>query len=172
VAIADRKIGVLLNAANPDLRSFRARGGKLLHYHGWGDPSLLTVHSIDYYEAVRSFLSRFPDGNGDRSRPIEEFYRLFLVPGMGHCSANPGDYNFGNNVFHPAARDADHDVLSALERWVEQGIAPDQIIATAPDSSKPTTHPICAYPQTAAYQGKGDANDAVSFRCESTGRTR
>ncbi len=167
VAVSDRKVGTIVDATSPDLRSFRARGGKLIHYHGWGDAAIPAQSSVAYYEATRSCLAGFPDARTPRG-PVEDFYRLFLVPGMGHCTANPGDYTFGNNPFRPVSREPDHDVLAALERWVEHGIAPDTLTAVGTatnDSAKVVTHPLCPYPRVAAFRGTGDSTDAANFVC-------
>ena len=159
VAFGDRKAGAVLNSKNPDLRSFRDRGGKLIQYHGWGDAAIAPLSSIDYYESVRTFLTRFPDGRGDASRPVDDFYRLFMVPGMGHCGGGAGP----NRV----------DAFSALERWVEKGTAPEKIIASGvrgDDRTKAITRPLCPYPQVAKYKGAGDPNDAASFVCATPAR--
>jgi feruloyl esterase len=162
----EAKTGPILNATSSDLRSFRANGGKLIQYHGWGDPAITAMSSIDYYENVRTFLDRFPDARKEKS-DIGDFYRLFLVPGMGHCSGGIGPSSFGNG-FGPARTDAERDLLSALEAWVEKGAAPQKLVGagTAVNDSKATlTRPLCPYPQTARYLGKGDPNDAHNFEC-------
>ena len=166
VAFGDAKAGPVLNSTNPDLRSFRANGGKLIHYHGWGDPAISPLSSIEYYESVRDFLSRFPDA-GHVNTDTEDFYRLFLVPGMGHCSGGIGPNNFGNG-FISTHTDSGHDILTALEAWVELGVAPAKLIGSGTavgDSMKTMTRPLCPYPQTAHYSGSGDPNDADNFTC-------
>ena len=173
---ANEKAGPILNSYNPDLRSFRAHGGKLIQYHGWGDAAIAPRDSIAYYEKVDSFLKRFPDARSDASQPIQSFYRLFMVPGMGHCAAGVGPNRFGNeDIASPELwpQDADHDVLMALDRWVDQGVAPEQIIATGTVggdlknrlTAPKMTRPLCAYPKVARYKGSGDPNDAASFEC-------
>ena len=94
VRFGDTKAGPVLNATNPDLRSFRAEGGKLLQYHGWGDAAISAVSSIEYYDSVQTFLSKFPDARSAAGRPIADFYRLFMVPGMGHCGGGAGPNSF------------------------------------------------------------------------------
>ena len=169
VAIGDVKAGSVLNATNPDLRSFRAGGGKLIQYHGWGDAAIPAPSSIEYYESVKAFLSTYPDARTPANPPVEDFYRLFLVPGMGHCGGGAGPNRFGNGAAGAAVnRDADHNIFTALERWVEQGTAPQRIIGTGragDDPAKPLTRPLCPYPQTARYRGAGDVNDAANFSC-------
>jgi feruloyl esterase len=146
--LIDRKWAAALNATNPDLKHFKARGGKLIHYHGYSDPDIPPRSSIDYYERVTRTL-------GGRSQ-VDSFYRLFMVPGMGHCTGGPGA-----NAFN---------VLPALEEWVEHGLAPAKIIATKyydDDAKKRVvrTHPLCPYPLTAHYDGKGSTDEAASYRC-------
>ena len=166
VAFSDAKAGPVLNSTNPDLRSFRANGGKLIQYHGWGDAAITAISSIDYYENVRTFLNRFPDARSENT-DIDDFYRLFLVPGMGHCSGGIGPNSFGNG-FLSARTDAEHDLLSALEVWVEHDTAPEKLIGTGTAVNDPTatlTRPLCPYPQTARHLGSGDPNDADNFEC-------
>jgi feruloyl esterase len=159
VQFGDTKAGAVLNATNPDLRSFRAEGGKLLQYHGWGDAAISALSSIDYYQSVETFLSKFPDARSATGRSTNDFYRLFMVPGMGHCGGGMGPNNF--------------DPFTPLESWVEKGIAPAQLIGTgtvAGDSTRKMTRPICAYPNVAQYKGTGDPNDAANFACTSSAR--
>ena len=171
VRLSDEKVAPIINATNPDLRSFRAHGGKLLQYHGWADAAIAAPSSIQYYEAVRSFLDTYPDPRS-RSKSVEDFYRLFLIPGMGHCGQGVGPVNFGNDALAsgtmPASGDAQHDVFTALTRWVEQGMAPDQLVGTGPSPLDPTrrlSRPLCPYPQQAIYTGNGDVNEARNFEC-------
>jgi len=167
VRYGDEKAGVILNSNNPDLRSFRARGGKLIQYHGWGDAAIPATSSIQYYEKVKDFMSKYSDGRSSSAQPVDNFYRLFMVPGMGHCGGGNGPNTFGNRPGAPI--DADHDVVAALEQWVEKGVAPKQLIGTGKasgDSSKMLTRPLCSYPQTAHYNGTGDTNQAANFTCK------
>jgi feruloyl esterase len=141
---AESKFAPILNATNPDLREFRQRGGKLLQYHGWNDQLISPQNSIDYYESVRSFFG----GAGD----VQSFYRLFMAPGMAHCSGGTGPSAF--------------DMQGALEQWIERGVAPDQVIATRSlNGVVDRLRPLCPYPKVAAYAGSGDTNDASSFVC-------
>ena len=174
VTLGDEKAGIILNATSPDLRSFRARGGKLIQYHGWGDPAISPISSIEYYESVRSFLGKYPDPRSDSSKPAQDFYRLFMVPGMGHCGGGVGPNNFGNGG-RAVITDPEHDIVSALERWVEKDVSPDHLIGSGTvvgDPSKQMTRPLCPYPQTAQYLGTGDANYASSFACRVPGNPR
>jgi hypothetical protein len=171
VRLSDEKVAPILSAINPDLRSFRARGGKLIQYHGWGDAAITASSSIEYYEAVRSYMSSAPDPRS-KVKSIEDFYRLFMVPGLAHCSGGVGPVHFGNDADFGAPpipnTDSERDVFAALERWVEYGIAPDRLIGSGPsplDPTKTLTRPLCPYPQQAEYKGAGDTNDAANFAC-------
>jgi feruloyl esterase len=171
VRLSAERVAPILSAINPDLRSFRARGGKLIQYHGWGDAAITASSSIEYYEAVRSFMSSAPDPRS-KVKSIEGFYRLFMVPGLAHCSGGVGPVHFGNDADFGAPpipnTDSERDVFSALERWVEYGVAPDRLIGSGPsplDPTKTLTRPLCPYPQQAEYKGAGDTNDAANFAC-------
>ena len=157
------KLSPILDATNPDLTRFKARGGKLIQYHGWLDGSPPPGHSVEYYERVAA-----------KSRGLKNtqtFYRLFMVPGMMHCSGGPGPNNFGNTrASGPQGLDPDRNIFVALERWVERGTAPDKIIATKyvdddPKKGVTMTRPLCPYPQQARWTGKGSTDDATNFVC-------
>jgi feruloyl esterase len=168
VSLGDAKAGPVLNATNPDLRSFRAGGGRLIQYHGWGDAAIPAPSSIEYYESVRTFSARYPDARTPANSTTEDFYRLFLVPGMAHCGGGNGPNSFGNGASRSTAGNPDRDIFTALERWVERGEAPSRIIGSgtaADDPKKPLTRPLCPYPQVAQYSGSGDVNDALNFAC-------
>jgi hypothetical protein len=158
--IADQKMGPILNATNPDLQRFRQRGGKLIMYHGWSDAAIAPFNSINYYESVLTKM-------GSRTT---DFMRLFMAPGLQHCFQGPGPNSFGQILLGPPG-DAEHDISTAVERWVESGVAPEKIIATKyvndldPRQGVKMTRPLCPYPQLAAYRGTGDENDAASFGC-------
>ena len=131
-----------VDATSADLAAYQRSGGKMLMYHGWADPVVPPEDSIHYYEAVEK--------RSGASMP--DFLRLFLVPGMYHCFGGPG-----NSVFDP---------LQALDNWVTTNTAPQSISATH-DSGSATvrTRPLCPFPQQAHWNGKGDSNDAVNFKC-------
>ena len=160
LAAAVAKTSRVLDAVDPDLGKFEARGGKLILYHGWNDPAISALNSVDYYESVVSAMGR------DRAAG---FLRLYLVPGMQHCGDGPGP-----SSFDPQATDPRRDSFLALRSWVESGSAPAAIVATkyevdpeeAPGRGKVRmTRPLCPYPELAAYRGQGDTNDAASFEC-------
>ena len=146
---AEARLAPILNATNPDLTAFRQRGGKLLQYHGWNDQLISAQNSIDYYQSVVKFF-----GTGAQ---VDSFYRLFMAPGMAHCSGGTGPNTF--------------DMQAALEAWVERGTAPDQVLATrATNGVVDRIRPLCRFPRVAVYNGRGDINDAASFTCRERSR--
>jgi len=156
---ARAKLQPILSSINPDLQPFRARGGKMIQYAGWADAAIPPENGLNYYRKVTHTI-------GDP----QDFYRVFMVPGMAHCSGGAGPNAFGNGTVNGPVLDADHDLVKALERWVEVGIAPDRIIATHYLNNDPTQgvqfqRPLCQYPERAEYLGHGDPNDARSFTC-------
>jgi feruloyl esterase len=142
VAFADKKVGADMNSFNPDLRAFKAAGGKLISYHGWSDPQPTPLNSIDYLERVQKVV-----GND-----AKDFFRLFMIPGMGHCQGGPGTDQF--------------DKLEAIRAWVEQGRAPDVIVAEhRTNGVADRSRPLCPHPQAATYKGSGSTDDASNFAC-------
>jgi feruloyl esterase len=160
VKAADSRTARILNATDPNLKRFQARGGKLILYHGWNDPAISPLNSIAYYEQVAGAMGQ---------QAADSFVRLYMVPGMQHCFQGPGTDSFGE----PGAtvpKDPEHDMQLALERWVEKGVAPSVIVATRyvdDDAAKGVqmTRPVCPFPQAAKYKGTGDPNQAGSFEC-------
>lgn len=167
IATTQEKVGPSLDANNPDLSAFLARGGKLIQYHGWNDGAPSPHHAVEYYEDVMAKMGGFAG--------TSKFYRLFMAPGMTHCGSGPGPNMFGNVLDFTAPGDADHDIFAALERWTEQGVAPDKIIATKYTIDDPTrgvemTRPLCPYPQIATWTGKGATSDAQNWVCQAPAR--
>jgi feruloyl esterase len=163
IATTQEKVGPSLDANNSDLSAFRARGGKLIHYHGWNDGSPSPHHSVEYYEDVMAKMGGF--------KQTSKFYRLFMAPGMMHCGSGLGPNLFGNMLDFAAPNDADHNIFAALERWTEQGVAPDKIIATKYANDDPSkgvemTRPLCPYPQIAKWTGKGATSEAQNWVCK------
>jgi feruloyl esterase len=146
VRLIDAKLAHVLNAVDPDLRDFEANGGKLIIYHGWNDPGVMPQRTIDYYNEIIAFSDRATNGNG--AAFVEDFARLFMLPGVGHCSGGPGPDQA--------------DFMSSLVDWVENDQAPERIIASTPDGS--VTRPLCPHPLVAVY-GSGDSDEADSFTC-------
>jgi feruloyl esterase len=152
---------------NPDLRKFKAAGGKLILYHGWADTNIPPLMSVDYYETAEKTMGG--------SKATQEFFRLFMIPGMDHCGGGEGA--------------SEIDYVSYLENWVERGEAPEKMIGTHVDEGQffktqengpdlwakweefrtdphniKFTRPVYPYPMRAKYTGHGDPNDAVNFR--------
>jgi feruloyl esterase len=134
--------GKLVNADNTDLSGFRKRGGKLLMTYGWADSILQPLMGIQYYEQVLT-------QNGPTTT---DFFRLFMVPGMAHCSGGNGTDQ--------------HDPMTAIINWVEKGAAPASMPAKQiVDGKVVRSRPLCPYPQVARYTGEGSIDDAANFRC-------
>ena len=161
---ANEKTAQALNATNPDLKPFQARGGKVIVYHGWNDPAISALNTVNYYESVIQTMGQ---------KEVDSFARLYMVPGMQHCGDGPGADSFGQ-VGNLNFRDPSHSVDASLERWVEKGKAPGTIIASKAagkgNRGKEMTRPLCPYPQAAKYKGSGATNDAGSFVCEATAK--
>jgi hypothetical protein len=157
VAAADEKMAGILNAVDPNLASFKARGGKLILYHGWNDPAISALNTINYYNSVISKMGR---------QNADSFARVFMVPGMQHCGGGPGADTFGAGI-SPTPTDPQHSLQLSLEQWVEKGASPGTIIATknGPNRTVTMSRPLCPYPKSAKYNGTGDPNSAASFVC-------
>jgi feruloyl esterase len=135
----DRKIG-FVDATDPDLKKFKAHGGKLLLYAGWGDTGITPKNTVEYYESVVNKMGK---------AETNDFTRLFMVPGMGHCRGGNGPDTF--------------DTIGTLETWREKGATPAAIAATNKTSG--LSRPLCPYPQYAKYKGSGDLKDAANWAC-------
>ncbi|HWZ71433.1 MAG TPA: tannase/feruloyl esterase family alpha/beta hydrolase [Casimicrobiaceae bacterium] len=150
----------ILSSVNPDLSAFRAHGGKLIQYAGWSDAAIPPQNGLNYYRKVVQTMGGDPTS----------FYRVFMAPGMAHCSGGLGPNAFGNGTSNGPVIDAAHDLVKALEQWREQGIAPASIIAThyvnnVVNQGVQFQRPLCPFPQRAEYVGQGDPNSAASFAC-------
>lgn len=144
--------------AGSDLTAFREHGGKLIMYHGWADQQISPNSSIDYYNRVLA-----DEGQANTSN----FLRMFMLPGVGHCSGGPGPRNIGGSSGSAPVADASHDVVRALDQWVTQGTAPESFIASRVAGSTVTqTRPVCAWPKAAVYKGSGSTDDATNFICQ------
>jgi feruloyl esterase len=127
---------------DPHLDAFAKHGGKLLLYHGWADQQVAPGATVEFYQ---SLLNVNRDAGSD-------WVRLFMAPGMAHCSGGEGPDTF--------------DKIGTLEDWVERGNIPSRIIAAHHSSSQvDRTRPLCAYPQVAKYKGSGSIDEAANFVC-------
>jgi tannase/feruloyl esterase len=131
-----------MNATNPDLSAFKARGGKLILWHGWADTALTPLGSVRYFDQVKA-----------RDAAANDYFRMFLMPGVLHCGGGAGPDQA--------------DWSAAIVDWVEKGTAPDRVVAKKTAQGAVTrTRPICPYPQRAVYSGSGSTDDAASFACK------
>jgi feruloyl esterase len=134
----------VLKAVDPDIRKFVAHGGKLILYHGWSDNLIAPMNSVNYFNSVAAKL-----GGGEKTASS---VRLFMAPGMGHCGGGDGPSAF--------------DMIEPLEQWVEQGKAPDGVVAShRAGNQTDRTRPLCPYPQVAKYKGAGSIDEAANFAC-------
>jgi feruloyl esterase len=157
--LAVEKTAEALNATEANIAPFVERGGRLVMYHGWNDPAIPAPMSIDYYEGVAKKIGE---------AKTESAVRLYLVPGMQHCGFGPGATEFGQGMGKRG--DAEHDIFTSLEEWVEKGSAPGVLTAAKREGEGAErkvvmTRPLCPYPQVAKYDGKGDVAKAGSFAC-------
>jgi feruloyl esterase len=131
------------DATNPDLSAFRKAGGKLILWHGWADPAITPIGTIAYYQAVQDHMGG--------PAATATFARLFVLPGVGHCSGGQGPDSI--------------DALSAVVDWVQHGKAPDSFVTTkgAGNTSTVTSLPVYPYPLVATYNGTGDPGIASSY---------
>ena len=143
-------MGLILNATDPDLSRFHKLGRKLLVYHGWSDETASPLRTIEYYNDVRHRLG---------AKRTQDSIRLFMAPGMYHCGTGPGPDTF--------------DYISALETWIEKGVAPEAMESTHFDlnGNPDRTRPLCAYPKVAHYNGSGSIDDAANFTCAAPEKT-
>ena len=151
--ILGQPMGEVIDAYNPDLSGFAARGGRLIHYHGWSDPGVPPLNSVDYYQRVVDRIAATQRLSPDQALArTQGFYRLFVAPGMQHCVGGPGPDHF--------------DGLTPLRAWVEHKQAPAQIEARhITDGRIDNSRPLCPYPQVAQWDGKGSPSAAASFAC-------
>jgi feruloyl esterase len=138
---ADNKLAAILNSTSPDLKAFEKRGGKLILYHGWADPAIPALNSVNFFNQL------------DKTTPnTGSFARLYMVPGMGHCGGGAGP-----SVFN---------VTAPLEAWVENNTPPAEIVASKIEKGKVVrTRPLCPYPAVAKWKGAGSTDEAANFSC-------
>jgi feruloyl esterase len=144
-----------LDATDPDLSRFAARGGKLIIYHGWNDPAISPWNSIQYFQNVQQTMG---------ARQAASFLRLYMAPGVEHCVGGPGPDFFGQ-LGVPTEKD--RGLFDVLEGWVESNTPPAGVVATkyGRDQKPAMTRPLCPYPEVAKYDGSGETNRAASFSC-------
>jgi len=144
VAAIEKSYGNLIDATDPNLKPFFAHKGKLILYHGWSDQAIAPGNSLNYYASVVKNMGGEKKASND--------VRLFMVPGMGHCGGGEGPNDF--------------DRMTAIQQWVEQGKAPEQMIASHSEKGAvDRTRPLCPYPQIVRYKGTGSIDDAANFSC-------
>jgi hypothetical protein len=168
-ALAKKKLGNALDADSPDLDAFAKRGGKLIVFHGWVDQQVPALSSVDYHTAVVA--------RGSRER-VDKFFRLFMVPGMGHCVAERVPQTQpparGPNLFLQLEHDEtvpltpENDALTALQAWVEQAQAPENFVVRVgweEAGLETRTVRACPEPRSSTYRGSGDPLDATNWEC-------
>jgi feruloyl esterase len=175
-------------APSPDIRAFTSRGGKIIQYHGWNDSVVPPDGSLAYFFALTQFekhghhkdksfdkkiekldpkhVAETAEQYGDK---VRRYHRLFMLPAVSHCGGGTGPSSIGGGAPEPLAafRNAEHHTVSAVIKWVEQGVAPEKIVATRFGTGGVVVQqrPVCPYPAQAVYKG-GDTNAASSFKCE------
>jgi feruloyl esterase len=144
VAVADKPENQPVNAIDPDIKKFVARGGKMMLWGGWNDAGVPPLEVVNYYDNVLKTIG---------AKPAMSAVRLYMVPGVGHCGGGEGTDHF--------------DLFPALQQWVEQKQAPANLVASRIENGKEVrTRPLCAYPETASYKGNGSTDDAANFVCK------
>jgi feruloyl esterase len=142
VTRALKAASAVLDVPPDGLNTFVSGGRKLLLTHGWADGLIPARNTVEFYTALSGHIGK---------KKTEQATRLFMVPGMGHCSGGEGPFVI--------------DVISAIDNWVGTGRAPERIIASNPPGAPARTRPLCPYPQEAAYSGSGSTDDEKNFRC-------
>jgi feruloyl esterase len=156
VARSDALIAGILDAMDPNYAALKTRGGKIMHWHALYDQNISPYSSTFFYNKVINAMGGLSN--------TQDFYRLYLAPGIRHCGGGPGPFNLTPSP----KQDAQHDLQTALEQWVEQGLPPERVIASHTTGSPAVvdrTRPLCAYPEIAAYSGNGSIDDAANFTC-------
>ncbi|MCW2367719.1 feruloyl esterase [Sphingobium sp. B7D2B] len=159
---AARKSFATMDARSADMRTFAARGGKLILYHGWADASVQPLSTLDLFARMGA------EAEQDR----DAFARLYMVPGMQHCRGGAGTDRFGGSEDRSATGKPESDLLAALVAWVEQGTTPGAIFARHADANGTVTavRPLCAWPAQASRPKASDAGPAADLRCDSHAR--
>jgi feruloyl esterase len=143
LALSDTPANLPVNASDPDIGRFAARGGKMILYGGWNDADVPPFEAVSYYNNVVKTIG---------TRTAMSAVRLYMVPGMGHCAGGEGTDHF--------------DLFPVLQQWVEQKRAPRDIVASRIANGREIrTRPLCQYPEIATYKGRGSTDDAANFVC-------
>ncbi|KAF2101981.1 tannase and feruloyl esterase [Rhizodiscina lignyota] len=156
-----------VNTGETDMTGFKEHGGKIIAYHGRNDETVTSQLSEWYFSRIRSTMDLSLD-------EIHDFYRLFFIPGMHHCSGGLGAWNIGQTYpLNPYTLDEAHNALSALMEWVEHGRAPHELIGTKYANDDVTAsiqaqRKHCVYPKRSKWNGKGHTNQAASWDCISS----
>jgi pimeloyl-ACP methyl ester carboxylesterase len=141
---SQRKFNQFIGTDGVNLERFRGRGGKMIIWHGEADTLIFPRGTVNYFNRVL-------DANGG-SKAVDEFARLFLAPGVGHCAGGTGPNPVG--------------IFDAVVKWVEQGVVPDTLPASRNlGNGMVRSRPLCAYPKTAQWTGVGSTDDATNFVC-------
>jgi feruloyl esterase len=152
VEFLDEKAGPLINSIKTDLSPFRKEGGKMIVWTGWADPNIAPLNSLRHVEAI----TRDTLGEGT-SVAENDFVKLVMVPGGGHCGANVAKY-----PYVPAT----YDFSTAMVDWVENGKAPvEGIKSWGPTNGDDRTRKLCTWPQVAKLNEGGDVDDWESYTC-------
>lgn len=157
--LARKKLGSMLNPDNPDLSNFAKHGGKIIVYHGWADAVVPSEGSVNYFDSVLKTLG---------TTRVNDFYRLFMTPGMAHCGGGPGaNVLFQSELARNIPLEPKRDMLTALEHWVEKGEAPEAFVVSRveEDGQVPRMRLVCPYPSAATYSGTGDPAQAQNWAC-------
>ncbi len=161
------EVGPVVSTSDPDLSEFKARGGKLIMWHGWADFGIQPQGTIRYYEAIQQTMGK---------DATDEFVNLYMAPGVGHCSGGDGPNRFGQAADQTGkeAKDPKYNMFRALMDWSEKDVKPAEIIATKFVANNPSegvarTRPLCPYPQVARHSGSGSTDDAANFSCVDPG---
>jgi len=157
--LARKKLGSMLNPDNPDLSNFAKHGGKIIVYHGWADAIGPSESSVNCFDSVIKTLG---------TTRVNDFYRLFMIPGMAHCGMGPGvNRLFQSELARNIPFEPENDMLTALEHWVEKGEAPSKFVASQveQDGRVTRTRLVCPYPSAATYSGTGDPAQAQNWAC-------
>ncbi|MCR5879818.1 tannase/feruloyl esterase family alpha/beta hydrolase [Phenylobacterium sp. J367] len=147
-----------LRADDPDVSAFARRGGKAILYTGWMDGAVAARMVTGYYDDLVA------EAGGEAKAAT--FSRLYMLPGVFHCAGGPGPDQIGGSGGDAPIPDPRHDLLSALEAWVEKGQAPREIVASKLEAGRVVrTRPLCPYPLLARYKGTGSTDEAANFAC-------